>query len=54
MINLTGLWSMRCTKDTTWQEAVVPGSVYTDLLKNGNMKDPFVGENEYEICKLSE
>ena len=54
MINLTGLWSMRCTKDTTWQEAVVPGSVYTDLLRNGNMKDPFVGENEYEINQLSE
>lgn len=54
MINLTGLWSMKCTKDTTWQEAVVPGSVYTDLLRNDNMKDPFVGENEYEICQLSE
>ncbi len=54
MINLTGLWSMKCTKDTQWQDAVVPGSVYSDLLRNGSMKDPFFGENEYEICKLSE
>lgn len=54
MIDLTGIWSMKCTKDTNWQEAVVPGSVYTDLLRNGSMKDPFVGENECEICQLSE
>lgn len=54
MIDLTGAWSMKCTKDTNWQEAIVPGSVYTDLLRNGSMKDPFVGENEYEICQLSE
>ena len=53
MIDLTGLWKMKCTKDNNWQEAVVPGSVYTDLLRNGNMKDPFWGENEDEIKQLS-
>lgn len=54
MIQLAGSWKMKCTKDTDWQEAVVPGSVYTDLLRNGNMKDPFYGENEYESCQLSQ
>lgn len=45
---------MKCTKDNTWQKAVVPGTVYTDLLRNGTMKDPFFGENEYEIQALSD
>ena len=54
MIDLTGAWKMKCTTDTVWQEGIVPGSVYTDLLRNGNMKDPFWGENEDEILQLSE
>ena len=24
-----------------WQSAVVPGTVYTDLLRNGDMEDPY-------------
>ena len=31
-------WKMRCTEALDWQEAVVPGTVYTDLLRNGNME----------------
>ena len=54
MIDLTGAWKMKCTTDTVWQEGIVPGSVYTDLLRNRNMKDPFWGENEDEILQLSE
>ena len=54
MIDLTGSWKMKCTNDTDWQDGIVPGSVYTDLFRNGNMKDPFFGENEYEIEQLSE
>ena len=24
-------WTMRCVEDLQWQEAIVPGTVYTDL-----------------------
>ena len=54
MIHLAGTWQMKCTKDTNWQEAIVPGTVYTDLLRNGNMDDPFFRENEYKIQELSD
>lgn len=54
MVSLNGIWNMRCIGQTELQDGVVPGSVYTDLLRNGNMKDPFVGENEDEIRELSE
>ena len=54
MINLAGTWQMKSTKDNTWQEAIVPGTVYTDLLRNGNMEDPFWRENEYKIQALSD
>ena len=33
-------WTMRCVEDLQWQEAIVPGTVYTDLLRNGNMENP--------------
>lgn len=54
MINLAGTWQMKCTKDNNWQEAIVPGTVYTDLLRNGTMDDPFWRENEYKIQELSD
>lgn len=47
-------WRMRRLGDTTWQEAVVPGTVYTDLLRNGNMEDPFWKDNEDKACALME
>ena len=47
-------WKMRCTEDTDWQEAVVPGTVYTDLLRNGNMENPYWKDNEDSICALME
>ena len=47
-------WKMRRVGDTQWQEAVVPGTVYTDLLRNGNMEDPFWKDNEDKICALME
>ena len=45
-------WKMRRVGDEAFQEAVVPGSVYTDLLRNGNMEDPFFKDNELEALKL--
>lgn len=47
-------WKMRCTEALDWQEAVVPGTVYTDLLRNGNMENPYWKDNEDSICALME
>lgn len=47
-------WTMRCVEDLQWQEAIVPGTVYTDLLRNGNMEDPYWKDNEDAICSLME
>ena len=45
-IDLNGSWRMRAATDTQWQDAVVPGSVYADLLRNGAMPDPYYRDNE--------
>ncbi len=47
-------WKMRRAGDIEWQEAVVPGSVYTDLLQNHRMEDPYWKDNEDRICALME
>lgn len=47
-------WTMRCVEDLQWQEAIVPGTVYTDLLRNGNMENPYWKDNEDAICSLME
>lgn len=50
--SLNGGWSMRRVGDEAFSEAVVPGSVYTDLLRNGQMEDPFYKDNELKALKL--
>ena len=34
MITLNGTWQMNCKGEDSWQEGQVPGTVYTDLLRN--------------------
>ncbi|MGN0465408.1 MAG: glycosyl hydrolase 2 galactose-binding domain-containing protein [Lachnospiraceae bacterium] len=46
-------WQMRCEGEA-FQPAVVPGTVYTDLLRNGNMEDPFWKDNEIQALELME
>jgi len=57
-IKLTENWRMRRLDAqhslTGWQEAAVPGSVYTDLLRNGQMQDPYWKDNEDAVCALME
>ena len=53
-IKLNGKWQFKSLKDQDWLEAYVPGTLYTDLLRLGKMKDPFYGENEEEVKALSE
>ena len=50
--NISENWKMRRVGDEAFQAAVVPGSVYTDLLRNGNMEDPFYKDNEDTALKL--
>ena len=47
-------WKM---KEVSWEEyldAEVPGSVYTDLMANGRMQDPFYRDNEKEALAVIE
>lgn len=46
-------WRMRCVGEE-YQPAVVPGTVYTDLLRNGKMEDPFWKDNEIRALPLLE
>ena len=45
-------WTMHRVGDAEVIPAVVPGSVYTDLLREGKMEDPFWKDNEYKALKL--
>jgi len=49
---------MRCLNPESgladWQEAVVPGSVYTDLLQHHRIPDPYWKDNEDAVCALME
>ena len=47
-------WRMRQVGQETWNQAVVPGSVYADYLRLGLMEDPYYRDNElkaYELLK---
>lgn len=46
-------WQMRQAGEA-YQPAVVPGTVYTDLLRNGSMEDPFWKDNEHQALALME
>ena len=45
-------WQMRNLQDSKFFPAVVPGSVYNDLLLNGQMEDPFWKDNELQALKV--
>ena len=50
--SLSGAWRMRQADTDTWHEALVPGSVYADLLRDGSIPDPYWRENERECFEL--
>ncbi len=49
--SLNGAWRMRRAGEGGFWDAVVPGSVYADLLRNGQMEDPFFKDNEIDALK---
>lgn len=54
MLMLSGEWKMRCVTESQWLPAIVPGSVYADLLDAGEMQDPFWRDNEMAALALME
>lgn len=51
-LSLDGAWRMRACGTDTWHDAVVPGSVYADLMRDGTLPDPFWRENERQAFDL--
>ena len=45
-IELNEGWEMRQVGQDAWHRARVPGTVHLDLMREGLIPDPFVGENE--------
>ena len=54
ILNLCGEWTLRYENSggTETINALVPGSVYVDLLANEKMEDPYFRENELAALKL--
>ncbi len=50
--SLCGTWTLEEAAGQKNIPATVPGSVLSDLLKNGLIEDPFWRENEYETLRL--
>ncbi|WEL20141.1 glycoside hydrolase family 2 protein [Halorhabdus sp. BNX81] len=48
-IPLNGRWQFRAQDDDAWLDGTVPGGVYTDLLENGEIDDPFYADNELDV-----
>ncbi|MBB6729847.1 beta-mannosidase [Cohnella zeiphila] len=53
LFTLGGAWRMKRTDEAEWIDAVVPGSVFNDLLHAGKMEDPFYRDNELDILELT-
>lgn len=47
--SLNGKWKFRMCGQTMWKDAAVPGCNFLDLMKNGDIPDPFVGTNEKDV-----
>ncbi|KOF57508.1 glycoside hydrolase [Clostridium sp. DMHC 10] len=50
-LNLNGKWRMKKTTEEKWLNAVVPGSVYSDLSNNGRIEDPYYRDNEKKVLE---
>lgn len=53
-IEIKDNWKMRRADNTVWQDAVVPGTVLTDLLRNGQIDDPYWRDNAEKLLPLLE
>jgi len=48
-VSLAGDWEFREADGGRWLDGTVPGGVYTDLLNEGEIPDPFVEDNELDV-----
>ena len=48
-IELNQGWEFKSTDKTVWVTAEVPGTVHTDLIASGVIKDPFFRMNEHDL-----
>ncbi|TCK67602.1 beta-mannosidase [Winogradskyella wandonensis] len=53
-IELNKNWQFKKAGDTIWNSATVPGNIFSDLLENKQIKDPFIGDNEKDVQWVSE
>lgn len=53
-VSLNGEWQMKRSDEKDWGTITVPGSVYSGLLKQGRIPDPFYRDNEIEVRELSD
>ena len=49
MIEIKENWTFSDSEKSDWMEAVVPGCVHTDLIRNGVIEDPFYRLNEHDV-----
>lgn len=52
-INLNGEWQFKNVNDSEYSSAVVPGSLYNDLLLNNKIPDPFYRDNEDAVFEYN-
>ena len=52
--SLNGVWSAASADDEIRLGVPVPGSVYSAMLDNGMLEDPYYGLNQYEALKIAE
>jgi len=53
-IQLHNNWEFKKVTDTVWKSATVPGNVFSDLLENKIIEDPFIGDNEKKVQWVSQ
>ena len=53
-LSLNGTWQLEAEGSDHKIDALVPGSVYSDLLKAGEIPDPFWRDNEMKVLPLME
>ena len=54
-VSLADGWKFRADQESAiWHKAIVPGTVHTDLLRNGLIPDPFYGCNERDLQWIGE
>ena len=52
--NLNKSWQLKSLNKNKWINAIVPGNVHLDLLRDNFIADPFFGQNEAELQWISD